>query len=104
MTNFLSRVRKSVAPIKTTSRALGLFQSALDALEEVVANQKKRVTGNDVELVHNRDIITGLHDKNELLVDDNANAFIEIDTAYAAIGAINSILSPRAAAQPTARA
>lgn len=98
MTSIITTVRKAVAPIKTTARALGIFSTALAALEEVKQHQRARQQANEDEAAHNRAIIAGLYEKNEALYDDASNAILEAETAQVAIEQINKLLSPAAVA------
>jgi hypothetical protein len=93
MTNILTKLRKAVAPINTTGRALGIFGKALAALDEVRENQTKRIWRNQDERVHNVDIINGLLEKNEHLVDDTANAVLEVEAADKAEAAIRALIT-----------
>lgn len=92
MTNIVTTVRKAIAPITSTGRALGLFSKALDALQEVQDNQNKRVHANDYLIEANNDAIGRLSYENDRLHDDTANALLEIDAANAAIVKIRALL------------
>lgn len=98
MTNILTKVRKVVAPIKTTSRALGIFSKALDALEEVRDNQQARRNANWLERQRLTTVINAANDQRDALDDDNANALLEEEAAAQAIQQINRLLSPPAVA------
>lgn len=98
MTNIITSVRKAVAPIKTTSRALGIFQKALDALEEVRDNQQARRNRNWVERQRLNAAIATAELQRDVLDDDNANALLEEEAAALAIQQINKLLSPAAVA------
>ena len=98
MTNIITTVRKAVAPIKTTGRALGIFATALASLEEVKQYQFSRQQAAEEEALHNRTIIAGLYQKNEALYDEAANALIEVETAQVAIEKITALWTPSAVA------
>jgi len=96
MKNIITTVRKAVAPIKTTSRALGIFQKALDALEEVRDNQQARRNSNWLERQRLTTAIQTAEAQRDALDDDNANAMLEEEAAAQAIQQINRLLTPAA--------